>query len=49
MNKHRINKIKKDIEAIFFLLVLPKFEVTVDLPPYGLTTDLMFHGTVKAK
>ncbi|XP_063414101.1 CD109 antigen-like isoform X2 [Mytilus trossulus] len=29
--------------------VLPKFEVTVDLPPYGLTTDLMFHGTVKAK
>ncbi|KAL4237648.1 hypothetical protein ACF0H5_002362 [Mactra antiquata] len=29
--------------------VLPKFDVKLDLPPFAVTTDKEFHGTVRAK
>jgi len=35
--------------SFFFITVLPKFEVTVELPPFSLTSDNEIHGTVKAK
>ena len=32
-----------------FILVLPKFEVSVDLPPFGRIMDKEFEGQVTAK
>ena len=35
-------------ELVIYVSVLPKFEVTLDLPPFGRVKDSQFEGKVKA-